>query len=46
MQGKRGFIYHHTNDIVWKLMGDIRTEHVTDTEVRNLIDWIVVQSNL
>ena len=30
VQEKCGFTYHHTNkDIVWKLMGDIRTEHVT-----------------
>ena len=30
VQEKCGFIYHHTNkDIVWKLMGDVRTEHIT-----------------
>ena len=30
VQEKCGFIYHHTNkDIDWKLMEDIRTEHVT-----------------
>lgn len=30
VQEKCGFIYHHTNkDIEWKLMGDVRTEHVT-----------------
>lgn len=30
VQEKCGFIYHHTNkDIYWKLMGDIRTEHIT-----------------
>ena len=30
VQEKCGFIYHHTNkDIDWKLIGDIRTEHVT-----------------
>ncbi len=30
VQEKCGFIYHHTNrDIHWKLMDDIRTEHVT-----------------
>lgn len=30
VQEKCGFTYHHTNkDIEWKLMGDIRTEHVT-----------------
>lgn len=30
VQEKCGFIYHHTNkDIHWKLMNDIRTEHVT-----------------
>lgn len=29
VQEKCGFIYHHTNkDIHWKLMNDIRTEHV------------------
>lgn len=29
-QEKCGFVYHHTiRDIEWKLMGDIRTEHVT-----------------
>lgn len=29
-QEKCGFRYHHTNrNIVWKLMNDIRTEHVT-----------------
>ena len=30
VQEKCWFIYHHTNkDIEWKLMGDVRTEHVT-----------------
>lgn len=30
VQEKCGFAYHHTNkDIYWKLMDDIRTEHVT-----------------
>ena len=30
MRNQCGFIYHHTNrDIHWKLMDDIRTEHVT-----------------
>lgn len=30
VQEKCGFIYHHTNkDMHWKLMDDIRTEHVT-----------------
>ncbi|WP_302626256.1 GNAT family N-acetyltransferase [uncultured Eubacterium sp.] len=30
VQEKCGFRYHHTNkDIVWELMGDIRTEHVS-----------------
>lgn len=30
VQEKCGFVYHHTNkDIYWKLMGDIRTEHIT-----------------
>ncbi len=30
VQEKCGFTYHHTNkDIHWKLMDDIRTEHVT-----------------
>lgn len=30
VQEKCGFIYHHTKeDIYWKLMDDIRTEHVT-----------------
>ena len=29
-QEKCGFIYHHTDkDIHWKLMDDIRTEHIT-----------------
>ena len=29
-QEKCGFVYHHTNrDICWKLMNDIRTEHIT-----------------
>lgn len=29
-QEKCGFVYHHTNkDIHWKLMDDIRTEHIT-----------------
>ena len=29
VQEKCGFIYHHTNkDIHWKLMNDIRTEHI------------------
>ncbi|MDO4345377.1 MAG: GNAT family N-acetyltransferase [Eubacteriales bacterium] len=32
-QEKCGFVYHHTNrDVLWKLMGDIRTEHVTCLE--------------
>ena len=30
VQEKCGFVYHHTNkDIHWKLMNDIRTEHIT-----------------
>lgn len=30
VQEKCGFTYHHTNrDIYWKLMDDVRTEHVT-----------------
>lgn len=30
VQEKCGFMYHHTNkDIYWKLMDDIRTEHIT-----------------
>ena len=30
VQEKCGFVYHHTNkDIHWKLMDDIRTEHIT-----------------
>lgn len=30
VQEKCGFIYRHTNkDIYWKLMGDVRTEHIT-----------------
>ena len=30
VQEKCGFTYHHTNqDILWKLMNDIRTEHIT-----------------
>lgn len=30
VQEKCGFKYHHTNkDIYWKLMNDIRTEHIT-----------------
>ena len=30
VQEKCGFVYHHTNkDIFWKLMDDIRTEHIT-----------------
>lgn len=30
VQEKCGFTYHHTNkDIYWKLMDDIRTEHVS-----------------
>lgn len=30
VQEKCGFIYHHTNkNIKWKLMNDIRTEHIT-----------------
>ena len=32
-QEKCGFVYHHTNkDIYWKLMDDIRTEHITCLE--------------
>lgn len=34
-QEKCGFRYHHTNrDIVWALMNDIRTEHITCLEKR------------
>lgn len=34
-QEKCGFRYHHTNkDIYWKLMNDIRTEHITCLEKR------------
>lgn len=30
VQEKCGFTYHHTNkDILWKAMGDIRTEHIS-----------------
>ncbi len=30
VQEKCGFTYHHTNkEIYWKLMDDIRTEHVS-----------------
>ena len=37
VQEKCGFIYHHTNkDILWKLMDDIRTEHITCLTRR---DW-------
>ena len=33
VQEKCGFVYHHTNkDIYWKLMDDIRTEHITCLE--------------
>lgn len=33
VQEKCGFVYHHTNkDMHWKLMDDIRTEHVTVIE--------------
>ncbi len=29
VQEKCGFKYHHTNkDVLWKIMGDIRTEHI------------------
>ncbi len=30
VQEKCGFCYHHTNqDVEWKLMGDVRTEHIS-----------------
>ena len=30
VQEKCGFVYHHTNkDLYWKMMDDIRTEHIT-----------------
>jgi RimJ/RimL family protein N-acetyltransferase len=30
VQEKCGFVYHHTNkDVYWKLMDDVRTEHIT-----------------
>ena len=30
VQEKCGFTYHHTNkDVLWKMMGDIRTEHIS-----------------
>ncbi len=30
VQEKCGFVYHHTNkDIHWKMMDDIRTEHIS-----------------
>ena len=30
VQEKCGFVFHHTvRDVEWKLMGDIRTEHIT-----------------
>ena len=33
VQEKCGFVYHHTNrDVLWKLMGDVRTEHITVLE--------------
>ncbi len=38
VQEKCGFTYHHTNqNIFWKLMGDIRTEHITCLSREN---WI------
>ena len=37
VQEKCGFVYHHTNkDIHWKLMNDIRTEHVCVLEPMRL----------
>lgn len=37
VQEKCGFTYHHANkDIYWKLMDDIRTEHVT---CMSRVDW-------
>lgn len=40
-QEKCGFIYHHTNrDIHWKLMDDIRTEHITCLEKEDRTDNI------
>jgi RimJ/RimL family protein N-acetyltransferase len=36
VQEKCGFIYHHTNkDIHWKLLDEIRTEHITCLEKNN-----------
>ena len=33
VQEKCGFVYHHTNrDVPWRVMGDIRTEHITVLE--------------
>ena len=33
VQEKCGFVYHHTNrDVLWKVMGDVRTEHITVLE--------------
>lgn len=41
-QEKCGFIYHHTNrDIHWKLMDDIRTEHITCLEKEDRTDNIL-----
>ena len=38
VQEKCGFVYHHTNkDILWPLMGDIRTEHVNCLTRENAI---------
>ena len=43
VQEKCGFTYHHTNaDVVWKLTGDVRTEHIsrlTKTE------WLALQAD-
>ena len=41
VQEKCGFIYHHTNkDIPWKMMDDIRTEHVT---CMSREDWLEIK---
>ena len=44
VQEKCGFSYHHTNkDVHWKLMNDIRTEHITRLTKEEWIDGFTVR---
>lgn len=45
VQKKCGFVYHHTNaDVPWKVMGDVRTEHITRLTKSAWLDCFTVRA--